>query len=67
VTHESGDELGRQVTQAVGVLADEGVLLVSPQREVRVHSRSLHVGERLGHKARRQARLAREFFYDVAQ
>ena len=55
-----------QVAQPVGVLADEGVLLVAPQREVRVHARTLHADERFGHEARKDPRLTGELLNNVA-
>ena len=67
VPHKSGDELRGEVTEAVGVLSDEGVLLVAPQGEVGVHTGTLHVRQRLGHETRGDAGLTREFFHDVAQ
>ena len=66
MTHEAGDELRRDLAQSVRSVADEGVLVVAPEREVRVHARTLHVGERLGHEARRDVGLARQLLHDVS-
>ena len=67
VVQQSGDEPVGHVGQPVLVVrVDEGVVLVAPQREVRVHARSLDVGQRLGHEAGEDVGLAGQLLHHVA-
>ena len=52
MVEQTGDELaGHRGEPVLVVLVDEGVALALPQRDVRVHARTLHSTQRLGHEA----------------
>ena len=60
VVQQPGDEAARHLGEPVAVvLVDERVALALPQRDVGVHARALHAGQRLGHEGGEDALLAR--------